>query len=120
MADWPSTLPNPLMSGYSMRDVVPLIKTEMEQGPPRVTRYSANFDTIISATIFLTNAQLSIFRDFYDTTTNLGADFFNIVSNTKGTPVLHRCRIVSSPNYRFQNNKWNVSLSLETDERVVV
>lgn len=120
MADWPSTLPNPLMSGYSMRDDLPLIRTEMEQGPPRVTRFSANFDTIITATIFITNAQLEIFRDFFENTVNLGADFFDIAANTKGTVVPHRCRIMNTPNYRLAGNRWTVTLTLETDERVIV
>ena len=66
MSTWPSSLPIPLMAGYTGKQVAQTVRTEMEVGTPRVRRRSAvRFDEV-DVGFLLTSAQLGLFRDWFD------------------------------------------------------
>lgn len=75
---WPVGLPNPTVSGYGLNPVDQTIRTDMEVGSARVRRRSlARLDMIDVAWKF-TDAQMAIFRDWFDTTAAGGAAWFDI------------------------------------------
>ena len=81
MAFWPTTLPAPLVQGYKIAPADQVIRTDMEGGNIRARRRStARLDKIPCAWMF-TDAQLTIFRSWYDdsaTGINGGASWFTI------------------------------------------
>lgn len=120
MADpnFPASLPAPQVAGYTGSDDLPLWKTEMEQGPPRVTRFSNQYTTYQNFAFVFTEAELTVFMDFITNTINLGADWFNITIKTYGGQFVHRCRLRGTPARTYQNGLWRVNMVVDTEERV--
>lgn len=66
MATWPSTLPSPQFGGYQLNPVDPVVRTNMEVGALRARRRSAaRLDHVNVAWLF-TDAQMAIFRAWFD------------------------------------------------------
>lgn len=117
MPAWPVSLPAPLIEGYSMNEALPIIRTEMEQGPPRVTRISDVYTTQLTVGVALTASELSTFRTFLDGDANAGADWFDMPIITTNTKQDHRVRILSVNTVR-DRTIYRVTLQIETDEHV--
>lgn len=66
MAAWPSTLPPPLASGYSLKPVDATVRTDMEAGAARVRRRTNARNDRLSVSWVMTDAQLAIFRAWFD------------------------------------------------------
>lgn len=81
MADFPSTLPQPLASGYGISPLDQTVRTDMEVGAARVRRRtSARLDRVTLSWIF-TDAQLATFRAWFEndsTGAAGGASWFNV------------------------------------------
>jgi len=118
-AVWPVSLPPPLLTGYSITDELPLIRTSMESGPDRVTRISTQFNTNVSFSMTLTRDQAATFRNFFEVECNAGANWFDISLDTGNTLATHRSRFTASPRYALNPPFYSVSFSIETDERVI-
>lgn len=69
MATWPSTLPVPQPSGYSVKPVDQTVRTDMETGSPRVRRRTTSSNDKISMSWDMSDDQLGIFRDWFDDAT---------------------------------------------------
>lgn len=111
------TLPAPERSGYSMQEVLPVIRTQMEQGPDRVQRISSSYITDLSVQVHLTQSQMSAFRTFFEGEAEAGAAWFMMPIMTMDVLANHRVRIKSvatSP----AGLGWVLRLTLETDEQV--
>lgn len=75
---WPVGLPAPVVPGYDLEPEDATIRTDMEVGSPRVRlRTLANRDTLEVAWKF-TDAQMAIFRDWWDTTAARGSAWFDL------------------------------------------
>ena len=112
---WPVTLPI-LNEGYSLDDELPVIRTEMEQGPPRVTRISTSYMTNLQVQCLLTDAQMTIYRAyFHGSECQAGAGWFDMPIMTGGAVIDHEVRITSSSASR-DGLHWRLSLGLETEE----
>ena len=117
-ANWPATLPAPLKSGYKVSDELPVIKTEMESGPARVSRISSSYTSTISVKFVLDAAEIATLKTFFEGGANFGADWFNIPIDTGAGLVDHRSRFVSAPQrVPIVPGYWTVSFNLETEER---
>lgn len=66
MAAWPSTLPQPLAPGYGINPVDPALRTDMDVGAARVRRRTAARNDRVSVNWLFTDAQLTIFRAWFD------------------------------------------------------
>jgi hypothetical protein len=117
---YPVELPSPLLTGYSFSDDLPLIRTQMESGPERVTRTSSSYATNINFSLILTRDQLAIFRNFFENTINAGADWFDVQLDSAGTYVTHRTRFIQSPSYSIQRPFYRVNCAVEVDQRQIV
>ncbi len=73
---FPTTLPKPSMSQYSLTPVNNVIRTEMEAGPARTRRRYISVPMDVSVTWTLTRAELDAFQTFYRETICDGAGWF--------------------------------------------
>jgi hypothetical protein len=80
MASYPTTLPQPTASGYSVKPVDQTLRTDLEKGAARVRRITAaRLDKISFTLIFSTN-QLQTFRSWFDSANGAagGAAWFSM------------------------------------------
>ena len=120
MATWPVSLPDPILNSYHSADVFPVLKTEMQSGPPRRTRYSDHYLTTGQLTMVVNSTQAGTFQQLLDDS-NLGTDWITGCPIDTGTGLKnHRIRITSvqrkvltPPDQHFQ-----ITVSFETDEHL--
>ena len=92
MATFPSTLPQPLASGYSIKPESQMVETDMEIGTPRARRIStATHDKITLSWVF-DDAQMAAFRTWFESASGAagGASWFTILL-PRGTGGLVSC-----------------------------
>ncbi|MDD5028907.1 MAG: hypothetical protein PHH58_05290 [Rhodoferax sp.] len=115
MAVWPSTLPLPRASGYKVKPVDPIVRTEMEAGAPRARRRTTARNDRVSVSWIMQDAQVAIFRAWLDTDCAGGAAWFstNLALATGGiVPV--QARVSNEPVYEHQTAlRWLVAAELE-------
>lgn len=80
MATFPAGLPSPEISGYSLQQVDPVVRTEMESGAPRARRRTTARNDIVPVVWKLTDAQFATFRTWFDNSAEAagGAAWFTI------------------------------------------
>lgn len=84
--DWPTSLPqNFLQDGYSEGNIDNLYRTGMDVGPEKRRPKSTTAEQPVVGKMHLTNAQKSIFLDFYLNTLGSGASPFNMPVYGGGT-----------------------------------
>ena len=117
MPTWPSTLPAPRVSGYSLESGDATVRTDMESGPARVRRrYTAAPDTLQLRWLF-SDTQMDTFRDTWDGDWAHGSAWINLPvrDGRTGGVVNHEAR----PNpAKFtaelvSANVWTVSMTVE-------
>jgi hypothetical protein len=75
---WPATLPAPLVSGYGIQPNDQTIRTDMESGSPRVRRRTAARLDEYALSVSLSDAQMAIFRAWWDDDAAGGAAWFTM------------------------------------------
>lgn len=78
MATWPSTLPQPLLSGYGVEPVDQTLRTDMEVGSPRVRRRTSVRNDQIPVSWLFDATQFSAFRTWFDGDAAGGAAWFTV------------------------------------------
>ena len=80
MAAWPESLPGPLLDGYSISQVDPVIRSTMDSGAMRSRRRSASIDDLVSCSVSLTAAQFREFRTWFNSEEGAdgGASWFDV------------------------------------------
>lgn len=117
MATFPTSLPTPLATGYGITPQPQTIRTEMETGSPRVRRRSAvRIDHIDVGWVF-TDAQMDIFRTWFDSPTDCagGASWFTItIKSGDGSTVSADARFMQDWKSQLAGRAmWNVTAQLE-------
>lgn len=99
MAAWPGSLQQYLSQENFGLDVGPTtIRSQNEIGPDKVRRRSTRGIDKISGSIFLTVAEYSVFRTFFDTTVNGGVTSFTALHPITG--ITSNFRFVGTPSVR--------------------
>lgn len=119
MATWPSTLPAPRLSGYTLTPQDQTIRTDMEVGNAKVRRRTAARVDMLDVSWVFTETQMDAFRDWFDdSTTGIsgGASWFTITLSTgTGSKAAISARFNGSFVASFQStNLWTVTAKLET------
>lgn len=120
MAVWPASLPPPELNSYHNSDTFPVIKTEMESGPPRRTRFSTHYMTRGQFKMTLDAAQMTDFQNIIDSS-NLSADWLTGCPIDTGRGLAdHRIRMTSVQRkvVKPPDLLWAVTVSFETDEHL--
>lgn len=107
MADWPSTL-SILLDNYSEEAPDRVIRSQMDVGPAKIRRRSSAAVRNISLNLFLNDAQVETFDDFFDANDALVFNFTN-----PRTAVVENARFTSKPSYTRKETMWAVSVQLE-------
>lgn len=121
MSTWPITLPQlPLLSGYKMAPIDPVIRTEMEGSNTRSRRRATARNDKVSVTWKMNGQQYYIFRLWYDDVTgaNGGASWFYIPlktgSDSTGAPQTVEAIFASMWTADYGGpNEWTISATLE-------
>jgi len=110
---WPSSLPQrPSPQGFSETPGRPIVRTEMDAGPPKmrrrhtagVRRYSMSFD--------VTKIQVATFDTFYVTTTAYGSLAFDMINPR--TDATEEFRFADEPEYaNLGGDHWVVTIQVE-------
>lgn len=69
MATWPTTLPSPNVSGYGIEQTAQTVRTDMDAGNPRVRRRSAQRIDTVSVSWIFSDAEMLIFRAWFENAT---------------------------------------------------
>lgn len=120
MSTWDATLPVPLLSSYHNSDTLPVLKTEMESGPPRRVRYSDHYMTRGQMSMVLDSTQMAAFKAMLDAC-NLSADWLTgCPIDTGGGLTPHRIRMTSVQRKVLvpPDKTWSVTVAFETDEHL--
>ena len=93
---WPGSIPqNVNLGGFGLEVGETLIRTEMETGPTKVRRRFTDSVDAVACSMWLTLAQYTTFRNFYDVTLNGGAERFEFTDPI--TEVLTEYRFKTPP-----------------------
>ena len=117
MATWPATLPYPKSDGYTLSPLDQTIRTDMEFGPARARRRSMAKNDKLGVSWLFNDAQMAIFRAWYDSDTDAGggANWFDVsVKTGEGGISAKVCRFSGIWNATLQSGGfWLVTASLE-------
>lgn len=78
MAAWPSTLPAPLIDGYSVNPLDQTIRTDMESGAARVRRRTFARNDLVDVALVLSAAEFAAFRAWFDNDAAGGSAWFDM------------------------------------------
>lgn len=113
MATWPTSLPQePKLRGYTETRESNVLRSPTEQGPAKTRKlYTADIP-VFSIVLVMTDAQLTTFDTFFESTIDYGATSFTWVHPRTGSGAT--CRLRSVPNLvRLGGDYWSVSFQME-------
>lgn len=104
LPSWPGTLPqNTLYESWGVDTLMPEpIKTEMEDGAPRMRRKSLTTWSKISQAFKMNNTQLQAFKTFVVTTLGHGASQFTIPVYIPGTGNVSKTAYIESGSIKIE------------------
>jgi len=116
MADFPTTLPRPLISSYGVTPENAMIRTDFDVGPARQRkRFTATPRKLDIAWTFNSD-EMPTFLDFYETTVNHGTDWFNYNLDIGKGFMLYSTRFTQPYKaIKTSYRTWNVSTQLEVE-----
>jgi len=109
---WPTELNGMILDGsYNETPPENSIRTKMDVGPAKVRRRSTSGIRPVSFSLFLTNANVVILDDFYDSTLSSGSETFTFYApRTKASGTY---RFVTRPTYAPKDQGYIAKISLE-------
>jgi len=112
MAAWPGTLPDFFqVGGYTEKGADNLIRTNMDVGPAKVRRRTVTNIRSIVGNMWLTSAQYTAMKTFFEVTQAYGSLTFTM---DDAHAVNQTWRFVKPPVYTTVGpNNWQVKLDLE-------
>lgn len=112
MATWPTTLPDPLLAGYTRSPQPTTLRTPMDVGPAKVRRRATTRVEAINFSLHLTSAQRATLETFFRTTLEDGALTFDWVDHDTGAAVVYS--FVAPPVYTpLGADRFTATLQLE-------
>lgn len=117
MPSFPSSLPLPLIEGYSIQPLDQVIRTDMETGAPRARRRTKARLDRLSVRWRLSDAQMQIFRSWFSDDVNGaggGSIYFSIPLRVgTGGIATNQARIVRWEASLLSPSLWEVAAELE-------
>lgn len=116
MATWPTTLPNPLASGYGVDVGDCTVRSDMESGAARVRRRFTAAPDKTTLRWVMTDAQMVIFRAFYESSFLNGAAWVFVPIRDARTAGINsrECRPLSPFKAELNGNAlWHVEMPVE-------
>lgn len=116
MASWPNTLPKPALNGYGLEPQESMLATQMEAGPKRYRKRYTAVPEDIKGNLIFSAAQMAIFKTFYKTTINQGADWFVFDGLNLGAGIVNGSEVHFKKPYTslmIERGYWTVNFELE-------
>lgn len=113
MADWPTTLSQPLLNGFQGHAGISVQRTDFDSGPARQRRKFVNAPDELQVGWRFSPSQMSIFRDFFKTTLHDGTDWFNIQLNIGNGLLTYEARFIGQFDYQYLKPLWQVNAKLD-------
>lgn len=117
MPSFPSSLPAPLLEGYSLSPVDPSVRTDMEVGGQRVRRRTKARNDRVDLSWCFSDSQMATFRAWFeDDTTGVsgGSSWFDIKLNIGlGGMTDEEARFTSVWKATRDNQVWKVTANVE-------
>ncbi|EGK71900.1 hypothetical protein METUNv1_01678 [Methyloversatilis universalis FAM5] len=119
---YPSFLPRPVLDGYAIDPVDPVVRTDMEAGPIRRRRRSTNPPTRLNVSWVFSSLQMSVFEAWHKHSLQDGAAAF-------ACPLVNGSGLQTWENVSFATmwkavpegpDVWRVTATLEAAERPVM
>lgn len=76
--DWPTSLPVPLLAGFSFSPIDVTVRTDMDSGAARARRRFTAAPDMLKAAWRFTEAQMAAFRTFWEDDIGSGSAWFNL------------------------------------------
>lgn len=110
---WPETLPqSPLLDGWQETLADNVLRTAMEQGPPKLRRRGSAASGKMTVHFLLSGADCALLDDFYQTALAGGIKPFGFTHPRRAVVVA--CRFAAPPDYSASGNGFfRARLSLE-------
>lgn len=112
--DWPTTLPRPSQSGYSVDPGDGRAITPMTQGRVRVRKRFENVPDVITANFEISFAELRVYLQFWNYTTEKGVKSVNMPLESDGAIVPVDVIILSQLRESIGGNRWRINMELMT------
>ena len=120
LIDYPSSLPLPLIRGYSYSDSSHFIRTEMETGLARQRKRFTSTPTFFNIQFIYEQGAMSHFESWYANELNYGIELFNLqLAIGAGPAIASEVRITSPPSINSNNQHYNVTISIETVTKLI-
>ena len=118
MATWPSSLPDPVRTGYTIKRNTQVIRTDMETGIPRQRRrFTAPLD-VIAVTWIFSDSEFTTFENFVNNDINGGADWFDCdLKDGQGVRTMEVRFMGGTYEAKLVGMDWQVDAHLEVRNR---
>lgn len=115
MANYPNTLPAPLLDSYDLNKQVPFIRTEMETGIARQRRRFRATPVEVNYAVFCVGSQMTDLLTFYDTTLSGGTAYFSMTLDLgNGAQTYNQVRFKDGLQQKKMGpQQWRVTSKLE-------
>lgn len=113
MATFPANLQKKMIrSGYGIKPMDPVIRSDMEVGSPRTRRRTFARNDKVTFSLIVTEAELTQLRSFIDNDANGGAAWFDLA--LPGCEPADEAKLKAYPEIqRFSINCWKVDIEVE-------
>ena len=120
MANWPSTLPAPLLAGFGHQPNDPVVRTQMDQGRMRMRRRFSTAPNHVSVSWMFTDLQMDIFRAWwvYQIASGAGSFTVNIQFGSQKQSVT--ARFLNAYKDTRQEKHWRVEATLELEGETIM
>lgn len=115
MAEFPITLPAPLLSGYSVAPDNAVIRTDFDSGPARQRQRFTATPQKLEVSWRFTAVHMLAFRVFFKTDIQHGAAWFNMELDIGDGFAIYVVRFTSPYKAAKNNFIWDVTASLEVE-----
>ncbi len=114
MADFPVTLPAPLLTGYGIEPSDPILRTQMDTGPARTRRRYTSFPSKITVKWRFSNSEMALFEAWHHLVILDGQSWFNInLANGMGMSLMEARFDAPPKSGALSGLAFEVSASLE-------
>ena len=115
MPAWPSTLPAPLLDGYSLKPDSRLRRTEMESGPAKQRRIATAGPTVVTLSWIFNRQQYAVFSAWFHHIVADGQEWFDMTLRTAQGENTVRVRFKEPPTDRYTAPFWRVEANCEIE-----
>ena len=119
--NWPTQLPNPQISGYTLSPRGGLQSTKMDSGAVRVRQRFGATPVLFKLKFKMSQVQFNIFQSWWKFKLKGGSEFVNISLLVGRQRIAHEVRFIAQYKSNLVSNAiWEISASVEARELLTI